>query len=216
MVTERSGACYVSAVTIDQLGGTCHQWQASQTLTALSTDDRTPTMKPLPAALLGASLAALLSACAGPRFPANAATVDELVARLGPPARRWPMENGGERLAFTTSPLGTQTWMAVTDAGGRVRSVGNVLDMPHFARVQPGMDEDMVMREIGPPYLPWTVSYPARNERVWEWRYCDVWNEPARFDVLFDASTGKVRSTMSLTERQSRDGSGERSEWCSQ
>lgn len=173
-------------------------------------------MNSLPAVLLGASLAALLSACAGPRFPAKVATVDELVTRLGPPAKRWPADGGGERLAFTTSPMGMQTWMAIADTDGRVRSVENVLDMQHFARIQPGMDEDAVMREIGPPYRPWTVTYPARSERVWEWRYCDVWNEPARFDALFDTGTGKVRSTMSLTERQSRDGSGERGEWCSQ
>lgn len=172
-------------------------------------------MKPLPLIFFSVALAALLSACAGPRFPANAATVDELIARLGPPARRWPVEGGGERLAFTTAPRGIHTWMAVADGVGRVRSVENVLDMPHFARIQPGMGEDEVMREIGPPYPYWTVTYPARNERVWEWRYCDVWNEPARFDVLFDTDTGKVRSTMSLTERQSLYGSGRRSEWCS-
>lgn len=172
-------------------------------------------MKPLPSIFLSATLAALLSACAGPRFPAHATTVGELVAHFGPPAMRWPEDGGGERLAFTTSPMGMKTWMALTDGGGRVSSVENVLDMQHFARIQPGMDEEAVMREIGPPYRPWTVTYPARNERVWEWRYCDVWSEPARFNVLFDASTGKVRSTMSLTERQSLYGNGRRSEWCS-
>ena len=33
--------------------------------------------------------------------------------------------------------------------------------------------------------------------------------------IFFDASTGKVRSTMSPTERQSLYGSGRRTEWCS-
>lgn len=215
MLIEQSDVFYVPAGTIKQRRGTCHPSQESKTVPATFTFYRAPIMTSLPATLVGASLAALLSACAGPRFPADVATVDELVARLGPPAKRWLAEGGGERLAFTTAPHGTHTWMAVADGGGRVRSVENVLDMPHFARIQPGMDEDEVMREIGPPYPYWTVTYPARNERVWEWRYCDVWNEPARFDVLFDTGTGKVRSTMSLTERQSLYGSGRRTEWCS-
>ena len=50
---------------------------------------------------------------------------------------------------------------------------------------------------------------------MWEWRYCDDWAEPARFSVLFDATSGKVRTTISLTERQSLPfGRGDRREWC--
>ena len=50
---------------------------------------------------------------------------------------------------------------------------------------------------------------------MWEWRYCDDWAEPARFSVLFDATSGKVRTTISLTERMSLPfGRGDRREWC--
>jgi len=35
---------------------------------------------------------------------------------------------------------------------------------------------------------------------VWEWRYCDVWAMPARFNVLFDGTTGIVRSTLTVRE----------------
>lgn len=55
----------------------------------------------------------------------------------------------------------------------------------------------------------WTVYFKARDELVWEWRYCDAWNRLARFDVLFDATKEVVRSTLSIREECGRD-----SCWC--
>ena len=60
-----------------------------------------------------------------------------------------------------------------------------------------------------------TLYFAARDELVWEWRWCDDWSEPARFNVLFDGTSGKVRSTASLTERQAVFGRGDRRSWCS-
>ena len=77
------------------------------------------------------------------------------------------------------------------------------------------IDPKNVLRILGPSYPGWTIYYKARDELVWEWRYCDVWSEPARFNVLFDGSSGKVRSTLSRTERLSQPwGRGDRREWC--
>jgi hypothetical protein len=73
--------------------------------------------------------------------------------------------------------------------------------MRHFARIQAGMTTDDVLRTLGPPFRHWTVYFKARDELVWEWRYCDDWNEPARFNVLFDATSMRVRSTLTGTER---------------
>ena len=56
-----------------------------------------------------------------------------------------------------------------------------------------------------PPVPHWTVYFEARDELVWEWRYCDDWGEPARFNVLFDGTSRRVRSTLSLTESQRPD-----------
>ncbi len=55
---------------------------------------------------------------------------------------------------------------------------------------------------LGPSEPSWTACFKTRDEVVWEWRYCDEWNEAARFDVLFDGSKGTVRSSMSQTEAQ--------------
>ncbi len=52
-----------------------------------------------------------------------------------------------------------------------------------------------------PPFRREPSYFKARDELVWEWRYCDHWNEPARFNVLFDATSMRVRSTLTGTER---------------
>ena len=68
--------------------------------------------------------------------------------------------------------------------------------------VRAGMSKEDVLRALGPSDTRLTVYFKARDELVWEWRYCDEWNEAARFDVLFDGSKEVVRSTMSRTESQ--------------
>ena len=168
---------------------------------------------------LAASLAAVaIAACAhfgGPPLEPGVSTVADLQRSLGSPAMRWREADGGEQLAYPQGPMGVHTWMARTDAGGRLVSLHNVLQPRYFARIQAGMSQDEVLRVLGPSYPGWTIYFKARDELVWEWRYCDDWAEPARFSVLFDATSGKVRTAMSLTERQSLPfGRGDRREWC--
>ena len=165
------------------------------------------------------SLAALaLGACAqfgGPPLEPGVSILADLQRSLGTPAMRWRETDGGEQLAYPRGPMGVQTWMARTDAAGRLVSIDNVLQPRYFARIQAGMSQDEVLRVLGPSYPGWTIYFKARDELVWEWRYCDDWAEPARFSVLFDATSGKVRTTISLTERQSLPfGRGDRREWC--
>ncbi len=160
-----------------------------------------------------------LAGCAGlggPGLQPGSSTRADLDRVLGAPAMSWPEPGGGQQLAYPRGPEGFQTWMARVDAEGRLVGIENVLDMPHFARIEPGMSQEQVLRILGPSYPGWTVYFKARDELVWEWRFCDVYSEPARFDVLFDGSTGKVRSTMSMTERLSLPwGRGNRRDWCS-
>ena len=84
------------------------------------------------------------------------------------------------------------------------------------SRTQPGMSAAQVQRLIGSSQPAWSVYYKARNELAWEWRYCDATSQPARFNVLFDATSHTARSSMNLTENQlslygSRGGC-----WCSE
>jgi hypothetical protein len=134
---------------------------------------------------------------------------------MGQPAMRWKNPAGGEQLAFPRGPAGFHTFMLVTDRQGILQSIENVLEPKHFARLRQGMNEDQVLQILGPPFHPWTVYFEARDELVWEWRYCDDYLEPARFNVLFDKTSGTMRSSMSRPERSIFSLGRERREFCS-
>jgi len=160
-----------------------------------------------------------LGACAsydGRGLQPGQSAVSEVEQRMGAPAMRWKEPDGSELLAYPRGPAGYHTYMARIGPDGRLVSLENVLDMKHFALVRQGMSQDEVLRVLGPPYPGWTVYFKARDELAWEWRYCDDWNEPARFDVLFDGTSSKVRSTLSYTESQGYASfSGGWRQWCS-
>ena len=105
-------------------------------------------------------------------------TTTRIEQRLGPPALRWSEASGGETLVYPTGPMGYHTWFFRTNAENMLIERKNVLNSAHFAKIQAGMSEEEVLRVIGPPYPAWTVYFKARDELVWEWRYCDDWNEP--------------------------------------
>jgi len=141
----------------------------------------------------------LLSACAGYSgwgLQPGVTTLPEVGATMGTPALRWKNANGSEQLAYPRGPAGTQTFMVFIAPDGRLQQIEAVLDMEHFARIEPGKsDQESVLRLIGPPAPQWTAYFKERDELVWEWQYCDAWNQLARFDVLFDATTGIVRTS---------------------
>jgi hypothetical protein len=76
-----------------------------------------------------------------------------------------------------------------------------------FRTYQPGKsDKESVLRLLGPPVPQWTNYFKARDELVWEWQFCDSWNQLARFDVLFDATSGIVRTSLSAAALMGFDG----------
>lgn len=150
-------------------------------------------------------LVLLLGGCAvlgGPTFTPGVTTQAEVFSQRGAPAYFWEEPGEIRRVFWPTGPAGTSTIMARFDKAQRLLSYEEVLNTEHFARIQAGMSMEEVLREIGPSYPGWTSYFKARDELVWEWKYCDSWNTTARFHVLFDGTTKKVRSTMSLTEQQ--------------
>ncbi|BCB25971.1 hypothetical protein SKTS_08570 [Sulfurimicrobium lacus] len=149
--------------------------------------------------------ALLLGSCAsysGSGLQPDAARLEDVLRVMGQPEMRWQDADGSQQLAYPRGPMGVHTFMVHIGADGKMRSIENVLDSKRFARLQKGMTQSQVLRLLGPSQPAWTVYFKARDELVWEWRYCDDWNELARFDVLFDGSTQTVRSSMSLTESQ--------------
>lgn len=147
--------------------------------------------------------AALLTACAsysGPGLKPGEARLEEVQALMGAPALRWQHPDGSMQLAYPRGPAGLETFMVRLAPDGRLQSIGNVLDEDSFARIRSGMTKDEVLRAIGPPDPARSVYFRARDELAWEWRFREVYGGPARFVVLFDATAGRVRSTLILPE----------------
>lgn len=152
--------------------------------------------------LMGAVLLCGCAAYGGYGLKPGKDGVDEVVRVMGQPALRWQEPDGSLQLAYPRGPMGFHTYMAHFGADGRLLRIENVMDEQAFARIQPGMTQAQVLRILGPSVADWSAYFKARDELVWEWRHCNVWNDAARFNVLFDNSKGTVRSTMSQTEVQ--------------
>lgn len=156
------------------------------------------------------TLALTLSGCAGyagSRLQAGVSSRGEVVAEMGEPAMRWRDADGGEQLAYPRGPSGPHTYMATIAPDGRLQKIENVLTMKHFARIVAGKsDQAAVLRILGPSMPQWSAYYKARDELVWEWLFCDDYGYLARFDVLFDATSGIVRSTMQRPDLRGVDG----------
>jgi len=157
-----------------------------------------------PRALAGLLFTLLLTACAGydgRGLRPGQSGEEEVLRLMGPPALRWEDADGGSRLAYPRGPQGLHTYLVRIDPAGRLLGIENLLTPAHFARVERGMRPAQVERILGPVDPAHGVSYfPARDELVWEWRYCAPWSQRARFYVLFDGSARVVRSTMSLDD----------------
>jgi hypothetical protein len=155
-------------------------------------------------------LALALSACAGfggSDLKPGESSLAEVIESMGTPAMRWTDADGREQLAYPRGPAATQTFMVFMTPKGRLERIEKVLDMEHFAKIQGDKsDMDSVLRLLGPVWLRNDVYFEARDERVWSWLFCDSWNQESYFDVLFDATTGIVRTTQQRPNYQGFDG----------
>lgn len=147
-------------------------------------------------------LVSLLAACAGVPFQPGVSSGDDVLRQWGAPAQRWSEPDGSQRLAYPWGPMGFATWMVEVGPDGKVRSATNVLVEEEFAKVQAGQTQEEILRHFGRP--GWVQEFERRQELVWEWRFCDQWTYPARFNVLFDSTTGLVRSTLQIRESLGR------------
>lgn len=152
----------------------------------------------------------LIAACAsydGRGLQPGIADVADVERVMGQPALRWRDPDGRQQLAFPRGPEGVHTFMAFLGPDGRLERIDNVLRTEYFRQIVPGRDgEAAILRLLGPPVPEWTAYYAGRDEIVWEWLFCDDWNRLARFDVLFAASTGLVRTTMQRPDLRGLDG----------
>jgi hypothetical protein len=149
----------------------------------------------------------LLTACAsysGSGLKPGVANLEQVQSLMGQPAMRWQDADGSVQLAYPRGPYGFHTYMVKLGPDGRLQSIENVLDEKSFGRIRAGLSKDEVLRLIGPPDESRSVYYKARDELAWDWRFREIYGDPARFIVLFDATAGTVRSSMILREYQER------------
>lgn len=156
---------------------------------------------PLPAAVLLSACASYAGRDLQPGIPTRA----DVLERMGAPAMIWE-DSDGIQLAYPRGPEGPHTFMVFIGSDGHVNRIENVLTEGRFARISKGMTEAQVLRLIGPPQPQWSAFFEARNERVWEWRYCDGGNLMAKFDVVFDATTRQVRTSYSRPDYRGPEG----------
>ena len=151
---------------------------------------------------------ALLTACAsysGSGLKPGEARLEDVQSLMGPPALRWQEADGSVQLAYPRGPLGYHTFMVKLGPDGRLQSITNVLDDAGFAQIHAGLTKEQVLHVLGPPDYSLSVYFKARDELVWDWRFCSSFGVPARFQVLFDATSGTVRSAISQVEVHAKD-----------
>ncbi len=160
--------------------------------------------------LIAAGMLLLLAACAGyggSNLRPGESTLSEIIASMGVPAMRWKDPDGREQLAYPRGPAATQTFMVFVAPNGRLERIEKVLNMEYFARIQAGKtDMASVLRLLGPVPSQNVTYFKARDELVWSWLFCDSWNQQAFFDVLFDGTTGIVRTTYQRPNYSGWDG----------
>jgi len=145
----------------------------------------------------------LLTACAsygGKGLESGISTSEDVLQVMGKPAISLRNPDGSQLLFYPHGPAGFVTFMVQIDRKGLMAGKENVLDTKHFGQIRAGMSKDDVLRILGPSQPQWTVYFERRNELVWEWRYCDDSNFASRFDVMFDNTSGKVKTTQSNRE----------------
>jgi len=120
----------------------------------------------------------------------------QVQARLGKPETVRKNSDGSQVWEYPTGPAGRQTYMVRVAADRSVTEVQQVLSDPFFAQVKPGMSREEVRQILGRPGEVW--MFPARDEEVWSWRYQQV--NPMFFNVMFDHTSGTVRSTLKQEE----------------
>src|SRR5262245_15543850 len=150
--------------------------------------------RPLPSLALLA-LAASLAGCAISPVK-NGMDEMQVQARMGKPETVRKNSDGSEVWEYPFGPLGRQTYMVTLGPDHAVKEVRQVLSEEYFAQVKAGMSREDVRRLLG---RPGDVSvFSARDEEVWSWRYLQ--QNAMYFNVMFDRTSGTVRTTQRMEE----------------
>lgn len=130
---------------------------------------------------IGISLAmlGLLGACANMADIPPGASLAQVEAQFGRANYSCPLPDGGQRLVWTTQPMGQQAWGTNVNSTGNTDRVVPILTDQHFNVLKTGTwTPEQVRCEFGPPAETDMVGLPSTRQIVWSYRYLqsNVWN----------------------------------------
>jgi hypothetical protein len=119
-------------------------------------------------------------------------TATEVKSAMGQPTFEWKEPDGTLTWEFPRGPMGSVTYMVTIRPDGVLKEIRQVLTQEYFARIRPGLTKEEVRRLIGKPGE--TMTFPAKKEEVWSWRYEPGAGETWQFHVHFGLD-GRVVTT---------------------
>jgi outer membrane protein assembly factor BamE (lipoprotein component of BamABCDE complex) len=155
----------------------------------------------MPRTLLSLALTVSLWGCTAVSPVTGGMDAMQVQARMGKPETVRRNSDGSETWEYPGGPLGRQTYMVTLGPDHAVKEVRQVLGEEYFNKVIPGMSREQVRQLLGKPGE--VSTYAARDEEVWSWRYQQ--QNSMFFHVMFDRSTGTVRTTQRLEEIRMMD-----------
>lgn len=128
-----------------------------------------------------------MAGCASPESIKSGAAESDVIGRLGRPDSVFALPDGAKRLEYNRGEFMQRSWMVDLDRDGRVVRVDQVRDEAHFARLQPGNDDQAsVRRALG---TPWKVEYyPPSKLTAWLYPYRESGVFNSVMAVMFDPS----------------------------
>jgi hypothetical protein len=99
----------------------------------------------------------------------------------------YALPDGGTRLAILR---GRDTYMLDFDAGGRLVRSQQVLNLPTFATIQPGMSQAEVLTRLGRPAFVFPVGW--QKLQVLNYRFGGLEGDCMVFQVSISNATGNV------------------------
>lgn len=121
--------------------------------------------------------------------------------RLGRPGTEWQNDDGSVTWEYSRQPEGTKCYMVTIGPDGVLRSIEEVLNESHFARIERGMTGNDVRRILGRPASQ--QYFELSRETVWNWRIesAPPASEPTFFTVHFNEDARVVRTSRNIDYR---------------
>jgi hypothetical protein len=172
----------------------------------MGTTRRHRTGPSLLAALCAGALALGLAGCEPQRadkLVEDVSTEADVKRLFGEPKTVTIAADGTRTLDYPKQPEGYANYVMVIGPDGKLKSLRQLLNPDNFAKVQPGMDRDAVLKLLGP--FAQQQRFELKKETLIEWRFRDQ-QEAKMFGVTFD-DAGKVLATsIQLDPRGSQPG----------